>query len=809
MALIQLDHVSKFYSQGKNAAKGLDDVSLSFQRGEFVAITGESGSGKTTLLNVITLMDDYDEGDILFEGKSTADFSEDDLLSFRRDYVSFVFQEYNLIPNLSARENLVISLVNKGYKRKEAMKRAESSLKECGLEKRMREKVVRLSGGERQRVVIARALALDSPIIAFDEPTGNLDSKTGKEIIDLIAKIKENRLILYVTHDYESVEKLCNRHIVLENGRLLSDTRLGERNVSDTTKETKERGKKNSFSALLLSCLSLIFSAPKKLALMCLSVLLLTCATIGITLAGTYTADTFETGLTAIYNRYHPKAFEKGTPNMLYLLGKEDSPLPEEKPQGALAYQSVSYLPYVDFFLRPGLQEVGDNLHSVGRHKVSLSVGVPEKSWLSYGDRKDEEGFYVLFSDDNISLDYQKEAISFLKDYLGKESRFDPSYYPILSLASDMTLEGIPEYEKELSDYVDSLPLLGIGHGDIGDNAVMVFFPLVTAERISKEVEKSFKAMLISNVMGSGLDLTLPMDIHTETAFQATYLGREFSLSLSGYGVSSTVGKMSPFLALSDSWAGKEEEIMVSFNGISMSLKEILFLFADLLDMESLFRTPGDEKNVSGSIYWSTIPEDTIQIRIPAETQTPFLALLLVRSHALETVYYPNAEACKNGYQELQKEGYLAYPSDYRYWVGEEPTSMDYVQYCFSAITITFLVFVLLFVFFFVTYPVLKAILKRYNPDFGVLTTLGYPRRSLFLFRSVIVLLPMTLTYIVLSIIVCLYLNAVLPGFIRPALFVAGFFLLLLFGALLLLRFYGKEKKRTLNSILKDNGGQR
>ena len=815
MALIQLDHVSKFYSQGKTAAKGLDDVSLSFDKGEFVAITGESGSGKTTLLNVITLMDNYDEGDILFEGKSTADFSEDDLLSFRRDYVSFVFQEYNLIPNLSARENLVIGLVNKGYDRKEARKKAEEALKECGLEKRMHEKVVRLSGGERQRVVIARALALDSPIIAFDEPTGNLDSKTGKEIIDLIDRIKENRLILYVTHDYASIERLCNRHIVLENGRLSSDVQLGERNITKET-EKVERGKKNSLSSLLLSCFSLIFSAPKKLALMCLSVFLLTCSTIGIVLAGTFAVNNFNNGMTTLYNRYHPVAFSDRSTNMLYVFGDDETPIPEAAPEGSVAYHSVSYLPFVNLFVGIGRRNVDEidywsDYNSY--YRVSKTIELPDEANLSYGEKGGDEGFYVLFSED-LSSDTRTENMDFLKDYVGRPSRFETQSFPIMSLASVLNSgNDMSEGERRLANYIESLPLLGVGFGDTGRNSVSVCFPLATAEKISQEVEACFKSLLLDppSSLDYQTNFYLPVPLDSTRCLSVSYHDTPFIMEhyLMGLGERTKDDMMEPFIFFSDSWAGKENEILVTFNGTEHTLFDLLSLFDDLIDMDKAFSRPASEEEgrAPGSVYATSIGDYIADF--PASANLPLFALLLVRTKSMATVYYPSSASCEQGLKTLQDDGYRAYSSNHRYWVGEEPTSLDYIQYCFSAIFIVFIVLVILFVFFFVTYPIIKAILKRYNADFAVLATLGYPRKSLFLFRSVIILLPMMLTYIVVSAIVVTFLHFAAPGFVLPYLFVVGFFLLLLFGALLLIRFYHAESKRTLNSILKDSGGQR
>lgn len=221
--MIELKNVSKFYSSEGSMAVGIQNVSLSYDLGEFVAITGESGSGKSTLLSVISGLDSYEEGEMLINGKSTSDYSREDFDRYRNQMVGFVFQNYNLIDSYSVLENVMLPLLAKGMKPKDAKKDALSIIEKVGLKGRIRSKASKLSGGEKQRTVIARALASGAPIIACDEPTGNLDSHTGKEILELLNNIRENRLILIVTHDYAAVAPYCTRHTILKDGHVADD----------------------------------------------------------------------------------------------------------------------------------------------------------------------------------------------------------------------------------------------------------------------------------------------------------------------------------------------------------------------------------------------------------------------------------------------------------------------------------------------------------------------------------------------------------------------------------------------------------
>ena len=222
MAFLQLQGIGKIYVSEGNVAVGIRGVNLSFERGEFVAITGRSGSGKSTLLNVISGMDTYEEGELLIEGQPTSHYRQADWELYREKYVSFVFQDYNIIDSCTVLENVELALMHIPDRR-ERRRRALELIERVGLTEHLRHKGSKLSGGQKQRTVIARALAKDSPIILADEPTGNLDAETSREIIALLREVSHDKLLIVVTHNFEQVEAYATRHVRIFDGAVESD----------------------------------------------------------------------------------------------------------------------------------------------------------------------------------------------------------------------------------------------------------------------------------------------------------------------------------------------------------------------------------------------------------------------------------------------------------------------------------------------------------------------------------------------------------------------------------------------------------
>ena len=220
--ILELRNIGKIYVSENNVAVGIRGVNLSFNRGEFVAVTGKSGSGKSTLLNVISGMDTYEEGELLIEGEPTSHFMQKDWEEYRKQYISFIFQEYNIIESFTVLQNVELALMNIEDP-KARRERAMELLRRVGLESHVHHKGSKLSGGQKQRTVIARALAKDSPILLCDEPTGNLDSKSSAEIIELLREVSKDKLVIIVTHNFEQVEDYATRHIRIFDGAVETD----------------------------------------------------------------------------------------------------------------------------------------------------------------------------------------------------------------------------------------------------------------------------------------------------------------------------------------------------------------------------------------------------------------------------------------------------------------------------------------------------------------------------------------------------------------------------------------------------------
>ncbi len=223
--MLELKNIKKSYQTTGLMDHALNGVNLRFQDNEFVSILGPSGSGKTTLLNIVGGLDRYTSGDLLIDGKSTKDFVESDWDAYRNSTVGFVFQNYNLISHLTILDNVDMALRLSGVSAKERKARALQVLKEVGLQDHIHKRPNQLSGGQMQRVAIARALVNNPKILLADEPTGALDSKTSIQIMDLIKKISQDRLVIMVTHNSEIAEQYSDRIVRLLDGQVIEDTR--------------------------------------------------------------------------------------------------------------------------------------------------------------------------------------------------------------------------------------------------------------------------------------------------------------------------------------------------------------------------------------------------------------------------------------------------------------------------------------------------------------------------------------------------------------------------------------------------------
>ena len=223
MHLIDVRNVYKIYNPGENQVNALDGVSITIDEGEFVAIIGQSGSGKSTLMNMLGLLDTPTEGEYYINGKLVDDLTDDQMSVIRNEQIGFIFQGFNLIPSLSAVENVELPLVYRGMHRDERRRVSIAALEKVGLADRMDHLPNEMSGGQQQRVAVARAIAAAPPVILADEPTGNLDTRSTRDVMGILHTLKdEGRTVVIITHDNE-IAMEAERVIRIRDGKVVED----------------------------------------------------------------------------------------------------------------------------------------------------------------------------------------------------------------------------------------------------------------------------------------------------------------------------------------------------------------------------------------------------------------------------------------------------------------------------------------------------------------------------------------------------------------------------------------------------------
>ena len=774
MSLIKLDHVSKYYSDGTTSSKGIEDINLTFEKGEFVAITGESGSGKTTLLNVITLMDNYDEGDIIFNDKSTADFSDKEIREFRREYVSFVFQEYNLFQSLTPLSNLIIALRNRGYKHKEAVEIAKQRLIECGLENRMHERVVKLSGGERQRVVIARALAINSPIIAFDEPTGNLDSKTSEEIIQLINKIKENHLILFVTHEYDLIKNIATRHITMKDGQIEKDEILKDKYLTenDTSFEESPLISNPSIGSTFYSSLKIIISSPKKFILTCLAQILLALAAIGVSFGFVFCADRIQSNIDANI----AQAFQPFTNNMVdqsVLILNDDSNNSNIKYENALV-DKTSVLNYLDFNLSFSYDD-----GSVSRLSAKPSLVKPQNAKIIEKRSIDTPSYQVFYDESNMSKiecdDYKAFFSHALKDQVTG----------ILNLANYQV--------SPLRDFT----LSGFGTLDSESNDIVIVFNQSAYEIINENAE----AFLLNNLLEDNYS-TFPLNLSSNDMFSISIKGNEIPYKIS----TDTFYKRAPNILINSVYSNLVNDIEITILNKTFSITSF---YENLREYYGDVEYDYDEtaQYNTHDIYLDNTSTDSCIINLTSNSET-LLNYISYKLNLLSTAYFTSDKEADDFYEAYSNE-YRMYNAESHYQISainNRPSLYVMVS------TVGFMLGLIIFlvVILSLTSPILNMVLRKYNPDFGVMQTLGFSTKILFFIRLLLIEIPLVITYLLAASIIVPTIFMTVANSYRAYwyIFVIISLLILFFAFLLCLNFYLKEKKRSMRQILKDAGGK-
>ena len=319
--ILTLDCISKFYTSATNVVMGLNNINLTFYRGEFVAITGESGSGKSTLSNVVSGILPYESGELFFGGKPTSHFDSTDWERYRRDHISYISQSYGILPGATVLKNVVTALRLAGMNRKSAAKNAREILEEVELWEFRRRRAAKLSSGQKQRLSIARALAKPAPILIADEPTGNLDPENSAKVIQLLAHAAKTRLVLLVTHEFSEVQDHATRHIRLQDGRVVMDAPLRPAAEPETPLPKKTPSK---YSMSLYIARLQLASRPVWSSLMTAFFALTAFAVFAFLGAFIIALDDTNTRL------YDPSAFQNGNPTRIVVSGSDLKPMSQD-----------------------------------------------------------------------------------------------------------------------------------------------------------------------------------------------------------------------------------------------------------------------------------------------------------------------------------------------------------------------------------------------------------------------------------------------------------------------------------------------
>ena len=235
--LIELKKVKKYYEMGESVVKAVDEINIKIEAGDFVAIMGPSGSGKSTAMNLVGSLDLATKGDIYLDGINIEALEESELAQIRGRKIGFIFKQFNLIPNMTAKENIMMPMLFQGVEKEERKNKAEKLLRLVDLQDRMEHYPNELSGGQQQRVAIARALANNPDVILADEPTGNLDTKTGEKVMEFLNKLhSDGKTIIMVTHSPELAQKYAKTIYWMKDGKIEKVTRKGRQGHKATTK---------------------------------------------------------------------------------------------------------------------------------------------------------------------------------------------------------------------------------------------------------------------------------------------------------------------------------------------------------------------------------------------------------------------------------------------------------------------------------------------------------------------------------------------------------------------------------------------
>ncbi len=411
--MIALNKISKYYPLENNQiVAGIKDITAEFSVGEFVAIAGPSGSGKSTLLNILAGTDYYNEGNMAVNGEETEYFDENDWQKYRKELISFIYQDYNLIENLNVYQNVELAYdLNNDKQKSKKKQEIEKLLNDVGLISQAKQKVSTLSGGQKQRTAIARALAKNTPIILADEPTGNLDSTSAKEVIDLLKKISENKLVIVVTHSIADFEKHITRKIYLDDGRISCDKQT-TKDIPPVQAITKieSAGAKKPVVNLLKNELKY---SGKSGRLLCFTVITV------ILLIFLFFSSLLELNKPYTNGYNNVPVFGSVSPDKLIIIKKDNSPFSEADLNKIKSNRHISYVYSSDIISSMVLKitfRIDENHNAVLHYYPKVITGGLQ---LTAGRMPSEKNETILATEGGLPVNAQDELLAV--DFIGSD----------------------------------------------------------------------------------------------------------------------------------------------------------------------------------------------------------------------------------------------------------------------------------------------------------------------------------------------------------------------------------------------------
>lgn len=441
--MIKLKDVSKYYYNKGLITSGITKINAEFNIGEFIVITGESGSGKSTLLNVISGLDTYEDGEMYIDGKETSHYGDEDFEEYRKEYISNIFQNFNLVGSYTVYQNIELVMLINGYTKKEARPKILKLINEVELTKYKNTRVSKLSGGQKQRVAIARALAKNTPIIIADEPTGNLDKRAAESVLKTLALTAKDKLVIVVTHNYEQVEKYATRKITMFDGKILEDKIITKTDEVKTDGNLESK-KMKPLSKLRLGVRNTFNIVPKFLLL--LAVFLFMFAAITTEMAG-LRENKYEE------ERVGNNSYLQNKDTSRIIINKSDkSPFTDEDYQRIEALGNISRIQKDDY-----LEDLSASLYS-DYYYISGSVikRTSQKLDLGRNIEKDNEVVIQMNKENNTIADPEKILNKeFMYNYQDNTTKLkvvgiifndDLDYESIIEVSDNMINEFILNY---------------------------------------------------------------------------------------------------------------------------------------------------------------------------------------------------------------------------------------------------------------------------------------------------------------------------------------------------------------------------